>query len=70
LLSNAPQVLLLDEPTANLDQKNIQRVEELITHWRRQHQVAVLWVTHDAEQQQRVGEQCWRIADGRVQVSQ
>jgi ABC-type iron transport system FetAB ATPase subunit len=70
LLSNAPRVLLLDEPTANLDQKNIQRVEELITHWRRQHQVAVLWVTHDPEQQQRVGEQCWRIADGRVQVNQ
>jgi ABC-type iron transport system FetAB ATPase subunit len=69
LLSNTPRVLLLDEPTANLDQKNIERVEALIAQWRKQHQVAVLWVTHDPDQQQRVGEQRWHIIDARVQVS-
>jgi ABC-type iron transport system FetAB ATPase subunit len=68
LLGNKPRVLLLDEPTANLDQKNINRVEMLIGEWRRQHQAAVLWVTHDPDQQQRVAEQSWRIADGRLQV--
>jgi ABC-type iron transport system FetAB ATPase subunit len=68
LLCNKPRVLLLDEPTANLDQKNIDRVEELIAHWRQQHQTAVLWVSHDPEQQQRVGEQRWCIAEARLQV--
>ncbi|MES9943387.1 MAG: ABC transporter ATP-binding protein [Candidatus Thiodiazotropha sp.] len=68
LLCNRPQVLLLDEPTANLDQKNIDRVEQLIAEWRKQHQTAVLWVSHDPDQQQRVGEQTWRITDGRLQV--
>lgn len=69
LLYNNPRVLLLDEPTANLDQKNIDRVEGLIAQWRQQHQTAVLWVTHDPDQQQRVGEQAWQIADGRIQVA-
>lgn len=68
LLCNRPQVLLLDEPTANLDQNNIDRVEQLVAEWRKQHQTAVLWVSHDPAQQQRVGEQTWRITDGRLQV--
>jgi ABC-type iron transport system FetAB ATPase subunit len=69
LLGNKPGVLLLDEPTANLDEKNIDRVEKLITEWRLQHQSAVLWVTHDSDQQQRVAGQSLRIADGRLQVT-
>jgi ABC-type iron transport system FetAB ATPase subunit len=68
LLSNKPDALLLDEPTANLDQKNIARVEKLITEWRMQHQTAVLWVTHDPAQHQRIAEQHWHIVDGRLQV--
>jgi ABC-type iron transport system FetAB ATPase subunit len=56
LLSIDPDVLLLDEPTANLDHSNIERVEALITRWRRQHQTAVLWVSHDPAQQQRVAD--------------
>ncbi|MEJ2609240.1 MAG: ATP-binding cassette domain-containing protein [Candidatus Thiodiazotropha sp.] len=68
LLSNRPEVLLLDEPTANLDARNITRVEELIESWRNQHQVAVLWVTHDLQQQQRVGRHRWRIDSGRLNL--
>ncbi|MET0064332.1 MAG: ATP-binding cassette domain-containing protein [Candidatus Thiodiazotropha endolucinida] len=68
LLGNMPQVLLLDEPTANLDQKNIDRVEKLIAEWRRQHKTAVLWVSHDPDQQRRVGEESRHIAEGRLQV--
>lgn len=55
LLSNQPDVLLLDEPTANLDKANIDRAETIIAQWRKAHQTAVLWVTHDPEQQHRVG---------------
>jgi ABC-type iron transport system FetAB ATPase subunit len=69
LLCNNPRVLLLDEPTANLDQKNIDRVEALIDHWRRQHQSAVLWVSHDPDQQQRVSQAHWYIADSRLKAA-
>lgn len=64
LLCNHPQVLLLDEPTANLDQANTAKVEALIEYWREQHGVAVLWVSHDPQQRQRVGSQDWLIESG------
>jgi ABC-type iron transport system FetAB ATPase subunit len=67
LLSNQPQVLLLDEPTANLDQLNATKVEALIGFWRQQHDVAVVWVSHDPEQRQRVGEAHWVIESGRLE---
>lgn len=70
LLCNEPRVLLLDEPTANLDHNNIERVERLIGEWRKQHEAAVLWVSHDPEQQLRVGDRIWTIDDGRLQVRQ
>lgn len=66
LLSVDPQVLLLDEPTANLDLENGQRVEALIERWRRQHRTAVLWVSHDPAQQQRIGDRCLRIEQRRL----
>jgi len=50
LLNNRPEVLLLDEPTANLDQANAQQVEQLINDYRQTHQAAVIWVTHDSSQ--------------------
>jgi len=52
LLDNGPEVLLLDEPTANLDQSNSQRVEQLINSYRQEHQTTVIWVTHDQSQHQ------------------
>ncbi|MEJ2619667.1 MAG: ATP-binding cassette domain-containing protein [Candidatus Thiodiazotropha sp.] len=66
LLSNQPQVLLLDEATSNLDQANTTKVEALITDWRKQHQVAVLWVSHDPQQRQRVSDRNWLIESGRL----
>lgn len=61
VLSIEPAVLLLDEPTANLDQSNIERVEALIEHWRQAHRTAVLWVSHDPAQRERVSERSLRI---------
>ena len=54
LLALQPRVLLLDEPTANLDAANTRRVEACLDDYRRGHQAAVLWVSHDPDQRGRV----------------
>ncbi len=54
LLSVRPRVLLLDEPTANLDPDNTRRVEGLVRAYLQDHEAACLWVTHNAGQVSRV----------------
>lgn len=54
LLANGPQVLLLDEATANLDPPNRERVETIVQDYRRDLVAAVLWVSHDPEQRRRL----------------
>ncbi len=66
LLSNRPRVLLLDEPTANLDPANVARVEELISEYRQTTDAAVLWVSHDPHQLARVGSRHLRMVAGRL----
>jgi putative ABC transport system ATP-binding protein len=64
LLCNEPRVLLLDEPTANLDPENGQRVESLMAHYRSERGAAVLWVSHDPGQLRRVTDRAYRIENG------
>jgi ABC-type iron transport system FetAB ATPase subunit len=66
LLSNRPRVLLLDEPTANLDPENTQRVEAVITEYRRAHKAAVIWVSHDTAQIERVANRHYELAHGEL----
>ncbi len=54
LLANRPEALLLDEPTANLDPSNRERVERLVLGYLQAQQAAVLWVSHDPEQRARL----------------
>ena len=54
LLANRPQVLLLDEPTANLDSERTAAMERLLSHYRRTAGASVIWVTHDGAQAARV----------------
>ena len=56
LLANRPRVLLLDEPTANLDPDNIRRVEQLVKDYLAEQQAACLWVTHTREQIERIAD--------------
>lgn len=64
LLVQRPRVLLLDEPTANLDHANRDRVERLIRTYLSQHEAGALWVAHDPEQIERVATRSYRLADG------
>jgi len=67
LLSSRPEVLLLDEPTANLDSENAQRFECLIQEMRDEGGVAVVWVSHNREQIARVGDMLAEIRQGRIE---
>ena len=66
LLANQPQVLLLDEPTANLDDDNAKRVERLLERYRHETGAAILWISHDPAQVERVSEQLLRMHAGGV----
>lgn len=54
-LQYQPKVLLLDEITANLDPKSALLVEELVTDYINKNQTCALWISHDEEQQKRLG---------------
>lgn len=58
LLGQRPRVLLLDEPTANLDIENTTRVETLLGRYRKTQHAAMIWVSHDLQQLHRL---CSRI---------
>lgn len=64
-LMQGPKVLLLDEPTAALDQASRDAVEAMLTA-RLADGVALLWVTHDPEQARRVASRVLEIDAGQV----
>ncbi len=66
LLANRPQVLLLDEPTASLDPENVTRVEALVGDYQHQQRCAVVWISHDHQQLQRVASRHFVITQGRL----
>jgi ABC-type iron transport system FetAB ATPase subunit len=66
LLANAPEALLLDEATANLDPSNRERVEAVVDGYRLHHSAAVLWVSHDPEQRARLSDRSLVIRDGQL----
>jgi putative ABC transport system ATP-binding protein len=67
LLGNGPEALLLDEATANLDPQNRERVEDLVQDYRRDRSAAVIWVSHDPEQRERLGARRLIIRDQRLE---
>ena len=63
-LAGSPSALLLDEPTANLDQTNARRVEQLVAAWRQATGGCVVWVSHDPAQRARIADRQFEIVDG------
>jgi len=59
-----PALVLADEPTANLDPESTEQVEQLLLDYRTETNAAVLWVTHDTAQAQRVGSRRFVLEDG------
>ena len=65
-----PDVLLLDEPSANLDPYNIGLIERLVAEAHSETGMTVVWVTHDIFQARRVADRVAFLLGGRlVEVS-
>lgn len=60
-LSLQPEALLLDEPTANLDNDSTEAIESWLLDEIRSRRIAVLWVAHDPGQIHRVADAHYRI---------
>lgn len=67
VLALRPEVLLLDEPTANLDAENTHLTEALIRDYGRRHGAPTLWVGHDLEQLKRLCKRTYRMDAGRLE---
>lgn len=61
-----PEVLLLDEPTANLDPISTAKIEQLISYIARQHNTTMIIATHDMSQGQQLADRIGVLLDGRL----
>lgn len=61
-----PKILLLDEPTANLDPGYVALVEQVLEEWRARYQTTLIWATHNMFQAQRVADRVGLFLDGRI----
>ena len=65
-LSLAPEVLFLDEPTANLDPASTLAIERLVQD-AHDHGTKIVLVTHDAGQARRLGDEIVFLWNGRIE---
>ena len=63
-----PQLLLLDEPLSALDWDLREQVEKDIVAIIREWQIPCLWVTHNREESQQVGDVQWRCEEGLLRI--
>ena len=61
-----PEVLLLDEPTANLDPISASRIEELIAGIIKRDAITVIMATHDMSQGQRLADRISVLVNGEI----
>ena len=65
-LATQPEVLLLDEPTANLDPVSVSKIEEVLEHIIGEHKITVVMATHDMSQGQRLADRIGVLVSGKI----
>lgn len=61
-----PDVLLLDEPTANLDPYNVSLIEKIISDLNHKHGTTIVLVTHNVFQARRLADRVVLMLDGKI----
>ena len=61
-----PRILLLDEPTANLDPANVRLIEALIREQHQRYQSTIVLVTHNIFQARRLASRIGLLLDGEL----
>jgi tungstate transport system ATP-binding protein len=64
-----PQVLLLDEPTANVDRQGIEKLEIILKGLNEKRGITIIVATHDATQVHRLADEVIYLLDGRMAKS-
>lgn len=65
-LANKPEALLLDEPTSALDLASAEKVESLLLRLQAEHNLTMLWVTHEREQSRRISRHNYVLENGKL----
>jgi putative ABC transport system ATP-binding protein len=65
-LANRPSIMLFDEATSALDPGAAQQMEQLARRLADEHLCTVIWVTHNLEQAERIGDMTWFLDQGRL----
>ncbi len=65
-LATGCEVLLLDEPTANLDPARISLVEAVVQSHKAERGLTLVWATHNLHQARRVADRVALVLDGRL----
>ncbi len=63
----APDVLLLDEPTASIDEENTAIIESLLAAIKREARCMVIMTTHDRTQAQRLADRLLLLREGHLE---
>jgi len=61
-----PEVLLLDEPTSNLDPVSVSKIEDVLAHIIKERKTTILMSTHDMSQGQRLADKICVLIDGEL----
>jgi len=64
-----PEILFLDEPTASIDQKNTEIIEDIILNMKTYHKATVVMTTHNMEQAKRLADYLMVMNEGQISAA-
>ncbi len=64
-----PEILFLDEPTASIDQKNTEIIEDIILKMKNYHKATVIMTTHDMQQARRLAGYLLVMNEGQISTA-
>ena len=68
-LAREPQVLLLDEPTANVDHNGVEQLEIILQELNKKHGITIIVATHDLNQAYRLSDEVIYLFAGKIAKS-